>query len=137
MDMFFFFKQKTAYEMLRSLVGSEMCIRDRLYTNNTMTLCTMTLYWVQSWRVVRPKNHSLPLDLTQYTSGRVQQIVCRLAQNGANIDQPLLPRTDARDASVVADLQCCSKWLKQAFSVGAGIWSVQLRRSLNLPARSV
>eukprot|EP00658_Telonema_sp_P-2_P076556 TRINITY_DN6726_c0_g1_i1.p1 TRINITY_DN6726_c0_g1~~TRINITY_DN6726_c0_g1_i1.p1 ORF type:complete len:188 (+),score=60.03 TRINITY_DN6726_c0_g1_i1:21-584(+) len=27
---FFFFKQKTAYEMLRSLVGSEMCIRDRL-----------------------------------------------------------------------------------------------------------
>src|SRR5678816_2007500 len=25
----FFFKQKTAYEMLRSLVGSEMCIRDR------------------------------------------------------------------------------------------------------------
>ena len=28
--MFFFFKQKTAYEMLRSLVGSEMCIRDRV-----------------------------------------------------------------------------------------------------------
>ena len=31
--IFFFFKQKTAYEMLRSLVGSEMCIRDRLYTD--------------------------------------------------------------------------------------------------------
>eukprot|EP00658_Telonema_sp_P-2_P041721 TRINITY_DN2986_c0_g1_i16.p1 TRINITY_DN2986_c0_g1~~TRINITY_DN2986_c0_g1_i16.p1 ORF type:complete len:107 (+),score=11.35 TRINITY_DN2986_c0_g1_i16:42-362(+) len=29
MIFFFFFKQKTAYEMLRSLVGSEMCIRDR------------------------------------------------------------------------------------------------------------
>ena len=28
--IFFFFKQKTAYEMLRSLVGSEMCIRDRV-----------------------------------------------------------------------------------------------------------
>ena len=27
--VFFFGKQKTAYEMLRSLVGSEMCIRDR------------------------------------------------------------------------------------------------------------
>eukprot|EP00831_Metopus_contortus_P076502 TRINITY_DN70661_c0_g1_i1.p4 TRINITY_DN70661_c0_g1~~TRINITY_DN70661_c0_g1_i1.p4 ORF type:complete len:140 (-),score=28.25 TRINITY_DN70661_c0_g1_i1:39-458(-) len=27
--MFFFFKQKTAYEMQRGLVGSEMCIRDR------------------------------------------------------------------------------------------------------------
>jgi len=27
---FFFFKQKTAYEMLRGLVGSGMCIRDRV-----------------------------------------------------------------------------------------------------------
>ena len=27
----FFFKQKTAYELLRSLVGSEMCIRDRTF----------------------------------------------------------------------------------------------------------
>eukprot|EP00831_Metopus_contortus_P048764 TRINITY_DN39918_c0_g1_i1.p2 TRINITY_DN39918_c0_g1~~TRINITY_DN39918_c0_g1_i1.p2 ORF type:complete len:106 (+),score=29.49 TRINITY_DN39918_c0_g1_i1:47-364(+) len=26
--LFFFFKQKTAYEMQRGLVGSEMCIRD-------------------------------------------------------------------------------------------------------------
>eukprot|EP00831_Metopus_contortus_P080591 TRINITY_DN8274_c0_g1_i1.p2 TRINITY_DN8274_c0_g1~~TRINITY_DN8274_c0_g1_i1.p2 ORF type:complete len:137 (-),score=52.65 TRINITY_DN8274_c0_g1_i1:368-778(-) len=28
-NFFFFFKQKTAYEMQRGLVGSEMCIRDR------------------------------------------------------------------------------------------------------------
>ena len=27
----FFFKQKTAYEIMPSLVGSEMCIRDRVY----------------------------------------------------------------------------------------------------------
>ncbi len=26
---FFFFKQKTGYELLRRLVGSEKCIRDR------------------------------------------------------------------------------------------------------------
>ena len=26
----FFFKQKTAYEIMAGLVGSEMCIRDRL-----------------------------------------------------------------------------------------------------------
>eukprot|EP00658_Telonema_sp_P-2_P067907 TRINITY_DN56847_c0_g1_i4.p1 TRINITY_DN56847_c0_g1~~TRINITY_DN56847_c0_g1_i4.p1 ORF type:complete len:169 (+),score=40.95 TRINITY_DN56847_c0_g1_i4:47-553(+) len=32
LSVFFFFKQKTAYEMLRSLVGSEMCIRDRAVT---------------------------------------------------------------------------------------------------------
>ena len=31
--LFFFFKQKTAYEMLRSLVGSEMCIRDSRHTD--------------------------------------------------------------------------------------------------------
>ena len=29
--LFFFFKQKTAYEIMPSLVGSEMCIRDRVY----------------------------------------------------------------------------------------------------------
>ena len=28
--IFFFFKQKTAYEIMPSLVGSEMCIRDRV-----------------------------------------------------------------------------------------------------------
>eukprot|EP00658_Telonema_sp_P-2_P034269 TRINITY_DN25031_c0_g1_i1.p1 TRINITY_DN25031_c0_g1~~TRINITY_DN25031_c0_g1_i1.p1 ORF type:complete len:327 (+),score=58.95 TRINITY_DN25031_c0_g1_i1:29-1009(+) len=31
---FFFFKQKTAYEMLRSLVGSEMCIRDSILADS-------------------------------------------------------------------------------------------------------
>ena len=33
----FFFKQKTAYEMLRSLVGSEMCIRDRCEFSSSQT----------------------------------------------------------------------------------------------------
>ena len=35
-DRRFFFKQKTAYEMLRSLVGSEMCIRDRAETGTEL-----------------------------------------------------------------------------------------------------
>ena len=30
LQLFFFFKQKTAYEIGVRLVGSEMCIRDRL-----------------------------------------------------------------------------------------------------------
>eukprot|EP00658_Telonema_sp_P-2_P030056 TRINITY_DN22769_c0_g1_i2.p1 TRINITY_DN22769_c0_g1~~TRINITY_DN22769_c0_g1_i2.p1 ORF type:complete len:103 (+),score=14.32 TRINITY_DN22769_c0_g1_i2:4-312(+) len=42
----FFFKQKTAYEMLRSLVGSEMCIRDRprrwLTLHNSWPLVTVS-----------------------------------------------------------------------------------------------
>ena len=29
-SVYFFFKQKTAYEIMPSLVGSEMCIRDRI-----------------------------------------------------------------------------------------------------------
>ena len=37
---FFFFKQKTAYEMLRSLVGSEMCIRDRSGFRHNIPLLT-------------------------------------------------------------------------------------------------
>ena len=32
----FFFRQKTPYEMLRSLVGSEMCIRDSPRLRATM-----------------------------------------------------------------------------------------------------
>ena len=37
---FFFFKQKTAYEIMPSLVGSEMCIRDSLYTNGFQNALT-------------------------------------------------------------------------------------------------
>ncbi|CZR83230.1 hypothetical protein CDFC105_43927 [Clostridioides difficile] len=40
--LFFFFKQKTAYEIMPSLVGSEMCIRDRVkasYTSAKATTC--------------------------------------------------------------------------------------------------
>ena len=36
---FFFFKQKTAYEIMPSLVGSEMCIRDRTYIGQARALC--------------------------------------------------------------------------------------------------
>eukprot|EP00831_Metopus_contortus_P026132 TRINITY_DN22314_c0_g1_i1.p3 TRINITY_DN22314_c0_g1~~TRINITY_DN22314_c0_g1_i1.p3 ORF type:complete len:101 (-),score=33.55 TRINITY_DN22314_c0_g1_i1:291-593(-) len=36
--MFFFFKQKTAYEMQRGLVGSEMCIRDRRRVHGSLAV---------------------------------------------------------------------------------------------------
>src|SRR5674536_388766 len=38
LSLFFVFKQKTAYEMLRSLVGSEMCIRDRVIAHRLSTI---------------------------------------------------------------------------------------------------
>ena len=37
--MFFFFKQKTAYKMLRSLVGSQMCIRVRFPDQGLFAVC--------------------------------------------------------------------------------------------------
>ena len=36
--LFFFFKQKTAYEIMPSLVGSEMCIRDRLAIGSNVNI---------------------------------------------------------------------------------------------------
>eukprot|EP00658_Telonema_sp_P-2_P068843 TRINITY_DN57833_c0_g1_i2.p1 TRINITY_DN57833_c0_g1~~TRINITY_DN57833_c0_g1_i2.p1 ORF type:complete len:264 (+),score=45.85 TRINITY_DN57833_c0_g1_i2:1-792(+) len=54
--VFFFFKQKTAYEMLRSLVGSEMCIRDSWYRPGTETSSwTPPLGGHEPWRQVLHK----------------------------------------------------------------------------------
>ena len=41
--VFIVFKQKTAYEMLRSLVGSEMCIRDRHNAALHFNLCKLAI----------------------------------------------------------------------------------------------
>ncbi|GAB5815188.1 hypothetical protein JMUB7550_27500 [Staphylococcus aureus] len=43
-DRFSFFKQKTAYEMSASLVGSEMCIRDRHYVSYYPDTATTEIY---------------------------------------------------------------------------------------------
>ena len=48
----FFFKQKTAYEMLRSLVGSEMCIRDRA-TFNCSCFAVALSEWALEWMTSR------------------------------------------------------------------------------------
>ena len=42
--LFFFFKQKTAYEIRLSLVGSEMCIRDRYSANEPVTVALTVKY---------------------------------------------------------------------------------------------
>ena len=39
--VFFFFKQKTAYEIMPSLVGSEMCIRDRCDIDWVQVYCSI------------------------------------------------------------------------------------------------
>ncbi len=41
----FFFKQKTAYEIASCLVGSEMCIRDRVTTGVSNPLQSRWMPW--------------------------------------------------------------------------------------------
>ena len=63
--VFFFFKQKTAYEMLRSLVGSEMCIRDRSGASAAVASLgagTRASHSLESWMTV-PVRSMLVLSL--------------------------------------------------------------------------
>src|SRR5665809_150445 len=53
---FFFCKQKTAYEIRLSLVGSEMCIRDRNYSS----------IWFSLTRHARERGHPVTTDLVIY-----------------------------------------------------------------------
>src|SRR5665648_1252322 len=45
---FFFFKQKTAYEIMPSLVGSEMCIRDRFSAARPLCGCVLLTSYRQT-----------------------------------------------------------------------------------------
>ena len=47
--VYFFFKQKTAYEMLRSLVGSEMCIRDSTQATMLAVMTVLVALWRHGW----------------------------------------------------------------------------------------
>ena len=63
----FFFKQKTAYEMLRSLVGSEMCIRDRTVTGATGRDEDLLLFAPSSLGETTAGAWSLYFDAVSYT----------------------------------------------------------------------
>eukprot|EP00828_Plagiopyla_frontata_P044639 TRINITY_DN7351_c0_g1_i3.p3 TRINITY_DN7351_c0_g1~~TRINITY_DN7351_c0_g1_i3.p3 ORF type:complete len:137 (-),score=26.12 TRINITY_DN7351_c0_g1_i3:79-489(-) len=56
---FFFFKQKTAYEISACLVGSEMCIRDRVSTQSTWV-------WKDSDVVAVNKFHNAMVGQNEY-----------------------------------------------------------------------
>ena len=78
--VFFFFKQKTAYELLRSLVGSEMCIRD------------------SAWAVL--KGAQLAFVLV----GAHGQVVCQSSSDLSKCDICLLYTSDAADDLPCVDL---------------------------------
>ena len=68
-----FFKQKTAYEMLRSLVGSEMCIRDR------MCFARKFCFLAKLWCVLQEKFWKKPLKWTKRPPKRPSNIFSFLA----------------------------------------------------------
>src|SRR5659263_27554 len=70
--MFFFYKQKTAYEIMPSLVGSEMCIRDR----NKNYLKEKIIEWQLNRfnkRLSDGRSHGIRIT---HTSGRVPSCWC-------------------------------------------------------------
>ena len=75
--MIFFFKQKTAYEMLRSLVGSEMCIRDSFNIQfiKAYSGTNDINYWIHG-------SHFMKMDLIGadtcllYTSDAADDLLC-------------------------------------------------------------
>eukprot|EP00831_Metopus_contortus_P025418 TRINITY_DN21909_c0_g1_i2.p1 TRINITY_DN21909_c0_g1~~TRINITY_DN21909_c0_g1_i2.p1 ORF type:complete len:161 (-),score=41.22 TRINITY_DN21909_c0_g1_i2:137-571(-) len=63
---FFFFKQKTAYEMQRGLVGSEMCIRDRVSTQSTWGIQKMEKGMEPKRIIRRNRLKRSKLEMNQY-----------------------------------------------------------------------
>eukprot|EP00658_Telonema_sp_P-2_P047185 TRINITY_DN35739_c0_g1_i1.p1 TRINITY_DN35739_c0_g1~~TRINITY_DN35739_c0_g1_i1.p1 ORF type:complete len:142 (+),score=33.79 TRINITY_DN35739_c0_g1_i1:48-473(+) len=99
---FFFFKQKTAYEMLRSLVGSEMCIRDR---------SLLTSRCNSNYELRRRRGHSLR-TLHPYHS---YPWFRHLMMIGTKVTPPLLRRPRRHQTpSLAALLQDCLLYTSDA-----------------------
>ena len=73
-EQFVFCKRKTAYEMLRSLVGSEMCIRDRTGDGHTHRTVVTSLPAFRAGRhmavpALHAPNAALLIDFDNVTLG--------------------------------------------------------------------
>eukprot|EP00825_Cyclidium_porcatum_P001817 TRINITY_DN10843_c0_g1_i2.p2 TRINITY_DN10843_c0_g1~~TRINITY_DN10843_c0_g1_i2.p2 ORF type:complete len:155 (+),score=28.13 TRINITY_DN10843_c0_g1_i2:3-467(+) len=78
---FFFFKQKTAYEIMPSLVGSEMCIRDSLYYEQYYTELEQDNQEMKiTWKLEYATNQE-PYNLPDLTLGSMTQLAERLNSN--------------------------------------------------------
>ena len=93
---FFFFKQKTAYEMLRSLVGSEMCIRDRLSQGQTVQeavrqlgIAEQTYYrWRKEYGGL-DKSQAARLKELERENLRLKQLVAELSLDKSILEEAL------------------------------------------------
>ena len=63
--VFFFFKQKTAYEISACLVGSEMCIRDSADPagKNSLLKSVLDTVWYQKEKKTKPSDFQLTFTL--------------------------------------------------------------------------
>ncbi len=77
----FFFKQKTEYEMLRSHVGSEMCIRDGLIVAADRTLLALVKVLVTPGEAYVDELHVAP-------AGRRQLLSYHLLANLSRLELP-------------------------------------------------
>ncbi|VTU56170.1 hypothetical protein AMBR_EADFOONE_02828 [Lacticaseibacillus rhamnosus] len=98
--VFFFFKQKTAYEILSGLVGSEMCIRDSCGTDSPWSI-TNSNRFSSGWnRSLLYANHKCIRDSA--TNQCRRQDVTKRAY--AYASACLLYTSDAADDSPCVDL---------------------------------
>eukprot|EP00658_Telonema_sp_P-2_P019965 TRINITY_DN17856_c0_g1_i2.p1 TRINITY_DN17856_c0_g1~~TRINITY_DN17856_c0_g1_i2.p1 ORF type:complete len:146 (+),score=37.34 TRINITY_DN17856_c0_g1_i2:29-466(+) len=106
--IFFFFKQKTAYEMLRSLVGSEMCIRDRLSWNGAANMAPASAKLVQVAATQDREAHDQLV--VEFVKPYVARPVCTVQFQ----DQLLFAHVYASERSVKVSLEascgCPQKW---------------------------
>ena len=103
----FFFKQKTAYEMLRSLVGSEMCIRDRSWTGWVAATSSRGITLPDDTRGCRGPRAPLTMVCLLYTSDAADDLLC-VDLGGRRIikqTKQTLPGPPQADASVARRTQ--------------------------------
>eukprot|EP00825_Cyclidium_porcatum_P035170 TRINITY_DN36898_c0_g1_i1.p1 TRINITY_DN36898_c0_g1~~TRINITY_DN36898_c0_g1_i1.p1 ORF type:complete len:222 (-),score=45.05 TRINITY_DN36898_c0_g1_i1:103-768(-) len=88
--MFFFFKQKTAYEIMPSLVGSEMCIRDSKYIQKLVQLFSQFLLEQTDFSKISNSTYSMEYEKQFNNQGQILIVVMNQEmQNLRNTNQNL------------------------------------------------
>ena len=85
--LFFFFKQKTAYEISACLVGSEMCIRDRVIAAELFNTAIEKLV-----DLVSPQQHPVAGQVKDIAAGAVLVCAATAAIIGLIVFIPYLTR---------------------------------------------